>query len=102
MRGEPSLTREPADRKSDTIGLRFAVFLIVCLLGVYLAGYVFGSDTGGGSLPGLTGRRFSSVAVARIYRPLAWLEAKLSNKQVHLWVNEPPYGVDDYSYVANP
>ena len=78
-----------------------SILIAIALLGVYVGYYVVASD-GRDTLPGLTGRRFRSVAVARIYPPLTWLEAKLTRKQVHLWVNEPPYAADDYSYSANP
>ena len=77
------------------------IALIVAALAAYVGGYIYGSDRSD-SLPRFRGRRFCSVAVARLYPPLTWLEAKLTKNEVHLWVNEPPYGADDYSYLAKP
>jgi len=75
----------------------------VCVLAVYVAAYIFGGQVDDSGFA--TSHIYKSSAVARMFVPAAWVEAKVCRKHVYVQVFQ---GSDDRSesfsveYYAEP
>lgn len=83
------MTREPIDnRKSRSTVAAWSIGVVICLLGVYFADYLYIAPLLSQSDPDQTMRYFLSTTRARIFVPAAWIEAKLTRKRVEILAEE--------------